>query len=223
VFFPLQVATDFLGKASSLLSRIIVMEGLEAANPLRAAVKPAVGALTDLSGESGAIMLGTAAVLLFISLRYIVVVLRMLVIGRVERFFDRTLFRSSLTALAFGVVLTVMVQSSSISTSLVVPLAGAGILTLRQIFPFTLGANVGTTLTAMMAAFVTGSPAAVTVAFAHFLFNVFGIVLVWPMRTVPIRLAEGLAGMAARSRIIPLLYVATVFYGIPLLLVFVTR
>ena len=41
-----------------------------------------------------------------------------------------------------------MVQSSSITTSLVVPLAGAGVLTLRQIFSFTLGANIGTTITA---------------------------------------------------------------------------
>ena len=116
--------------------------------------------------------------------------------------------------------MTVMVQSSSITTSLVVPLAGAGILTLRQIFPMTLGANVGTTITALLAALVTGNPAAVTVAIAHLLFNVFGIVVIWPFRHIPLYLAETLAAWSIRSKLIPLAYVGLVFFLIPLVLIY---
>ncbi len=75
--------------------------------------------------------------------------------------------------------LTVMVQSSSITTSLVVPLAGAGVLSLRQIFPYTLGANVGTTATAIIAA-LTLNVTALVAAFAHLLFNICGILIVYP-------------------------------------------
>ena len=116
-----------------------------------------------------------------------------------------------------------MVQSSSITTSLVVPLAGAGILTLGQIFPFALGANVGTTITAILASLVTGNEAAVTVAFAHLLFNVSGIVLIWPIKKVPIWMAETLARASLKSRLIPLLYILTVFFLIPGILIYITR
>ena len=78
--------------------------------------------------------------------------------------------------MAFGTLLTISVQSSSITTSTIVPLAGAGVLSLRQIFPFTLGANIGTTVTAMMAALTLNSYALVA-AFSHLLFNISGILL----------------------------------------------
>ena len=55
------------------------------------------------------------------------------------------------TALVLGVCLTVAVQSSSVTTSLVVPLVGAGIITIHRCYPFTLGANIGTTCTALLA------------------------------------------------------------------------
>jgi len=117
----------------------------------------------------------------------------------------------------------VMVQSSSITTSLVVPLAGAGILTLRQIFPMTLGANIGTTITALMASMVSNSEAALTVALAHLYFNIFGILIVWPVRRLPIMMAEKLADVAARRRWVPVAYVAIVFFLFPLLLIYITR
>ncbi|MCZ6492347.1 MAG: Na/Pi symporter, partial [Acidobacteria bacterium] len=136
---------------------------------------------------------------------------------------DTILFKNAFTAMLLGLILTVLVQSSSITTSLVVPLAGAGILTLRQIFPFTLGANVGTTLTAILAALITGSEAAVTVAFVHLLFNVFGIILIWPIRSIPIHLAEALADWSVKSKFIPAAYVGIIFFLIPLALIYFVR
>jgi sodium-dependent phosphate cotransporter len=126
----------------------------------------------------------------------------------------------AMRALVFGLVLTIMVQSSSITTSLVVPLAGAGLLTLRQIFPFTLGANLGTTITAMLAALVTGAEAAVTVAFAHVLFNLVGVALAWPLRRIPMGLATSLADWSIRSRLIPIAYIVTAFFLTPMALIY---
>ena len=131
-----------------------------------------------------------------------------------------------MVAIFFGMILTFLVQSSSITTSLVIPLVGAGILTVEQIFPFTLGANVGTTITAMLAALSTGSLAAVTIAFTHLFFNLTGIGLVFPVkiiRMVPIRLAYKLADLTARSRGLAGVYIVLVFYIIPGLVIFFWR
>ncbi len=221
VIFPLQLATNFLGGASSFLAHSLKESGgLELINPLKLIVSPSVKLITQLTGESGMSMLIIAIVLLFVALRFIVVNLRALVIGKIEQFFDKTLFKNSFTALLLGLALTVMVQSSSITTSLVVPLAGAGILTLRQIFPFAMGANVGTTITAILASFVTGSEVAVAVAFAHLIFNVSGIVLIWPIKRVPIYMAEALATAALKSKFIPVAYILIVFFVIPGILIY---
>ena len=74
-----------------------------------------------------------------------------MVLSKVERFFNRYIFRNSALGFVLGIGLTTLVQSSSITTSLIVPLIGAGVLTMAQIFPYVLGANVGTTITAFLA------------------------------------------------------------------------
>jgi len=221
ILFPLQLATNFLGQASTFLG-VLLREagGLQLINPIKIVVDPATELVTQLTSESGILMLIVSILLLFTALRYIVLNLKVLVIGRVEAFFDTVLFKNSLRALSFGVILTIMVQSSSITTSLAVPLAGAGILTLRQIFPMTLGANLGTTITAMLAAMVTGAEAAVVVAFAHVLFNIFGIVIIWPIRWLPLAMANLAADWSIRSKLIPVTYILVTFFLIPLALIY---
>jgi len=124
-------------------------------------------------------------------------------------------------AIAVGIVATVMVQSSSITTSLLVPLAGAGVLTLEQAFPVTLGANVGTTVTALLAALAAtdqNAAAGLTIALVHLLFNVTGTLIVYPIpaiRSVPLRLSRALAAVALRSRWWAIGYVLLLFYMAP--------
>jgi sodium-dependent phosphate cotransporter len=75
----------------------------------------------------------------------------------------------------------------------------------------------------MLASLVTGNPAAVTVAFAHLLLNLFGVVLVWPIRRVPVTMAEVLAEWSLKSRLVPLLHVGMTFFLLPLVLIYLTR
>ena len=221
VFFPLQLLTNVLGRVSSVLAEALKESGgLQLVDPIKTIMAPAVKVIGQATSESGAVMLLVAVGLLFLSLRYLVVVLKSLVIGRIESFFNQTLFKTAPRALVLGVLLTITVQSSSITTSLAVPLAGAGILSLMQIFPFTLGANIGTTITAMLASLVTGNPAAVTVAFAHLLVNLFGVMLIWSIRRIPVTMAEVLARWSVKSRLVPLVYVGTTFFLVPLALIY---
>ena len=222
ILFPLHLLTNFLGIASNYMAVSFQnLGGVNFFNPLKAITSPAVKMIQALTLDSGVIMLVLALIFLFVSLRYIVVNLKALIIGKVEAFFNETLFKNPVRALILGVILTVMVQSSSITTSLAVPLAGAGILTLRQIFPFTLGANIGTTITAMLAALVTSNVTSIAAAFAHFLFNVFGIAVIWPFRNLPLMFAEKLAEFAIRSRAVPIIYIILIFFLIPTFFIFI--
>ena len=117
-----------------------------------------------------------------------------------------------------------------------VPLVGAGILTIRQVFPYTMGANIGTTVTALLAslgalAAVKGNDAdglrlamlSLHLAFFHVLFNIVGVALVWPFRRLPIAMAEGFARLAVWNRFFPLVYIVLMFFVIPFLVVWLGR
>ena len=167
--------------------------GMSLASPLKAVVGP----ISDLI--SGAFpyelpLIGIALLVLFFALHQLMRLMRGMFLERMSALFDRVLFRNDATSFGLGIVTTAAVQSSSATTSLVVPLAGTGVLTLRQIFPYTLGAN-------LLASFSTASAAAVTVALAHLSFNILGIAIFYPLRIAPIWMAQKLGAYAARTKV----------------------
>ena len=102
-------------------------------------------------------------------------------------------------------------------------LVGAGILRIRQVYPYTLGANIGTTCTAVLAALGTGSAPGMACAVAHLLFNVYGTIIFWPLQVIPISLAKGLARVAARRRIAAVIFLVGLFFVVPLVAIVVIR
>lgn len=224
VLFPLQYFTNFLGKTAAFMGeRFQNIGGLEFLSPVKSLTRPLVQALKGLIGAHPWILFVLSIILLLVALIRMVKALKVLVVKKAESWFDRYLFKTAWRAFLVGLLLTAMVQSSSITTSLAVPLAGAGLLTLVQIFPYTLGANIGTTVTSMLAALVTGNLAAITVAFSHLLFNLSGIIVWWPFKFVPITMAEEFAKITARNKIIPVLYIVVAFFVIPIFLILVLR
>ncbi len=226
VLLPIEITFGFLRKSATFLEAMLEgAGGIKLFDPLKAIVRPVAEAISGLFGNSGTLTLIAGVLLLFFALKFLVDFLKAVFSSRAESILHRTLFRSALVSMAAGMVITVMVQSSSITTSVAVPLVGAGIVTLEQIFPFTIGANVGTTVTAMLAALATGDPAAVSVAFSHLLFNLSGTAVVYPLkpiRQIPLRLARSLGNIGARSRTLAVVYIITLFYGLPLLLLFLS-
>ena len=216
VLLPLQIQFNLIGVSSHKLEQLFEgFGGMKFSSPLGAITKPVSHWIIGLTGDTAWLAALIAMVLLFAALHFIVKILRSMVLGKVERFFQRFVFRTPALGLLLGIGLTVLVQSSSITTSIVVPLVGAGVITLDQIFPYLLGANVGTTITAFLASFVTGSPEAVSVAFAHFVFNVYGICIFWPLKRIPIFLAKTLSKATQRSKLIPVAFILVAFFVIP--------
>jgi sodium-dependent phosphate cotransporter len=232
ILFPLQLYFGIISKTANWMASLFMGAGtFTFKSPIKIITKPTVNAIKDIFNMQDVVnynwlLIIVALILLFISLRYLTVLIRSLVMEKLESFFDTHIFKTSIRALFFGIFITILVQSSSITTSLVIPLAGAGILQLRQIFPYTLGANIGTTITALLASLVSGTHAPLAVAFGHLTFNVFGISLIWPIekiRNLPIIMAEWFAELATINRLIPIVYVLVVFFLIPLSLIFIVR
>lgn len=229
LLLPLELATGFLEKsATALAASLGGLGGADYDSPIKGAIK---GGWNLVEGALGVFPVSqrvqavgyilVSAVLIFSMLLSIVKVMRSSMQSRVEALVSRALARNALVAMAVGVVATVMVQSSSITTSLLVPLAGAGVLTLSQGFPVTLGANVGTTVTAMLAALAAtdqNAEAGLVIALVHLLFNVTGTLLIYPfepVRQIPMRMARGLADVAVRSKKWAILYLIILFYAVP--------
>ncbi len=224
VLFPLQYFTNFLGHAATFMGeKFQNIGGLEFLSPVKALTRPPVIALSQSIGDYPWILFALSLILLLAALTRMVKSLKILVVRKAEVWFDRYLFKTAWRAFLIGLLLTALIQSSSITTSLAVPMAGAGLLTLMQIFPYTLGSNIGTTVTAILAALVTGNLAAIIVAFSHLLFNLSGIAVWWPFRILPISLAEKFSAIAIKKKIIPILYIIVVFFLIPILFIAISR
>jgi len=219
ILFPLEITLHILEKSASVLANAFIgLGGLKFLSPLKLITQPIVNLIKNII-PNPIVLLIFALVLLFFSLTRIVKVMRSVVQAKIEIFLDKYLFKNDMTAFLLAMFVTAIIQSSSVTTSLIVPLVGAGLLTVRKIFPYTLGANVGTTITAMLAAFATLNPIAVTVAFSHFLFNTFGIVIIYPFKKIPIWLAENFAKITAKSKrnTIFFLTIYFLFYLVPLI------
>ena len=72
---------------------------------------------------------------------------------RKEKFRAKTKeWSSNLVGVGIGTAVTAVIQSSSLTTVMVVGLVNAGVMTLTQAATITMGANIGTTITAQIAA-----------------------------------------------------------------------
>ena len=230
ILFPLEMTFHWIQKsaewvASLVFGRIHNVDVLQAKSPIKVAVKSGAKFVEQFTFNNDIIYLVLSVLITFFMLYSLVKLLRSLVLEKIEVFFDQYIFKTVFRAIGFGIILTIMVQSSSITTSLVVPLAGAGVLSLRQIFPFTLGANIGTTVTALLAA-LTGTVSALIAAISHLFFNIFGILIVYGiphLRAIPLKLAEMIAEYSLKNKFIPLGYLLIVFVGIPLTIILLGR
>ena len=237
VFLPLELLTGYLRNTAVMLgSAFEGLGGFEYESPIKDVLSAVMAPVVQLAawlfrGQQGqaVFLIVVSGLMIFTALLLLVKVMRSAVQTRVEAFISRALGSNAVLSIAIGAVITIMVQSSSITTSLLVPLAGAGLLSLERAFPVTIGANIGTTVTAFMAALAASGPYAtvgVEIAIVHLLFNLSGTLLVYPVRAVrqlPLVWARALAGSAVNSRKVALIYVAALFYGLPVTLIVLSR
>lgn len=153
----------------------------------------------------------------------IVYALQIVIKGAAARILRKVVGFNGYLNIIVGLGITILVQSSSITTATLTPIAAVGLITLEDMLPLTLGANIGTCLTGIMGATVvaTNPVEAWQVALVHLFFNIFGILLWYPiprMRQIPLSAARFLGRMTTHPRIgkfFPLIYLFVVFLIIP--------
>jgi sodium-dependent phosphate cotransporter len=228
ILLPLEVAFGLITKIANGLANLvedILPEVGTGSSPIKSAIKAPVSWMSDVieslgwSTAEGAILLFIGIGMIFLALWMITRQMKAVMSGRIENAINGVLGRGAgVGALAVGVLITMAVQSSSITTSILVPLVAAGVLTLRNAFPVTLGANVGTTVTALLASIAADSSDALVIALAHVTFNILGILIFYPwprLREIPLVLAERTGAAAVRRKWIVVLYVVGLFIVTP--------
>lgn len=234
IFLPLELMFGVLERSSAWLAGqagggdggpvAVVFDGIGSA--VSAVTDPGVGVLlfvvSPLPDVAGGVVLILCGVLLILGvINFIGRMLKVLMVGRAEAVFHTAIGRGPMSGIASGTAITVMVQSSSTTTSLAVPLVGSGTFSVKQIYPFTIGANIGTTLTALIAAFAfTGGEAQVALqaAFVHMLYNLFAAVVIFGvplLRPIPVSAALTLARYGAENKLYVIAWVLGVFLVLP--------
>jgi sodium-dependent phosphate cotransporter len=170
----------------------------------------------------GAVIL--AVLMLVGSLKAFSILLKQLVVGKLFNRVESIVFATDNKALFFGTITTALLQSSSFVTSFIVTLVASNRFSLKKAFPFIMGANIGTTITALLASI--GKPQiALTLAMVHVLFNLVGVLLLYPIGAVRNGLVEGarrIGRASVQQRLLGFVYVVLVFFIIPFLLIFFT-
>jgi sodium-dependent phosphate cotransporter len=169
----------------------------------------------------GIFLITMGIVITIFSIYLISKLLKVVMVGRAKNIFEIAVGRGPIAGIAAGILMTILVQSSTTTTCLIVPLAAAGVMTLQQVYPFTLGANIGTTVTAVLAATgISGATQvyALQIAMVHFLFNFFGVLIIYCIPflcRIPILVATKFASLASERKYLAFVYIIGVFFVIP--------
>ncbi|WP_421872784.1 Na/Pi symporter [Marinoscillum sp.] len=180
---------------------------------------------TLVSWMGGYLLLILSILMLFGTVKAISNISYKQLIGTTRSRFEAIAFQNTFRAFGWGFLTTAIIQSSSITTSLIVPLVATGKVTIRRAFQFVVGANIGTTITAILAALFK-SEAAMSLAFAHFLFNLTGTLLfigVPFVRQLPIYLSNRLGSVALKYKISAFAYILLLFFVLPFTLIYVSK
>lgn len=237
IFLPIEILFHPLEKIGGYFAGILVggenvsVKGL---NFIKPATKPVIDFFADTSAVISEnaqyiILIIFGIAIIFLAITVIGKLLKKLMVGRAKAIMHNAIGKGPIAGICSGAVITVLVQSSSTTTSLMVPLAGTGVFRLKQIYPFTLGANIGTTITALLAATAISGEAAVfalQIALVHLFYNTSAVLLIYGiknLRKIPIRGALWIARVATERKTIALLYILGVFFGLPAILIFVTN
>ena len=228
VIFPLEYYYKILSGSAMYITNLLGVEPMTPdmglTKPVYSIIKPLTVGIANLVNNDWIIAI-LGIFLLFASIKLFSKYSYKLLIGKSKDKMKSYIFSNPFKSFSWGLLLTGALQSSSITTSLSVPLVATRKVTLPSVFPFIMGANIGTTITALLAA-IFKSEAAVSLAIAHLIFNFIGVLVFLPygrIRNFPVRLAREFGILASDNRLIGFFYIILTFFLIPFLLIYLSR
>ncbi len=229
IFLPLEMAFGLLEKISHwLVSPLLAtgdmsMKGLNFIKPITSPVISAVKTPLSSFGDTvgGILLIAAGIITIFIAITFMGKLMKKLMVGRARDILKGAIGRGPLHGILSGSVVTVLVQSSSTTTSLMVPLVGSGVLKVKEVYPFTLGANIGTCITALLAATAVSGEFAVfalQIALVHLAFNILATLFIYGipfLRNLPLQGAEKISELAIKNKSVVAIYLVSLFFIIP--------
>ncbi len=230
VLFPLEYYYGFLSSVSSQIANYFfkpsAVQVQNKVNHFWQGFDPIIDLLQHVIPNAFVLAL-IALALLFGSILIFRRLISSLLKAKSPEAFSRFFFKNQLKSFGWGLVTTAAIRSSTITTSVVVPIVAKKIASLKQAAPFIMGANIGTTITAFIAVTLNSNTSgAISIAIAHFLFNFIGVMLFFPipvLRKLPISLANGLGKLTLKYRLAGLVYLLVTFFFIPFSLIYINR
>ncbi len=236
ILFPIEASTQWLSRLSEGLAGWIYTAS-ESVSSVRGlldiSTRPLARWVVDLTASPSfadgnpywVLPLGLFSLIL--ALRLLISSFEGVVIGQINARMNQYLFGHPRQAFLTGLVSTALLQSSSVTTSLMVPLSSSASIAQPRVFAFLLGANLGTTFTALLAAILldASSEVGLAIAFFHLLFNCLGCLMLYPIpwiRGILMRLARELGKKSRDNRLVPLAYLILLYFLIPGLLIFLS-
>jgi sodium-dependent phosphate cotransporter len=227
LLFPLEFYFDFLSKIATKLTISLfdsnkVLDTSYTYNVLF--TRPFTNWVYDLLNMP-IVTLALAVGLLLLSIKFLSSAVLDTFITQDVKNVNKHIFKDPFVAFLYGLVATAAIQSSTVTTSLVVPAVANRKVSLMKIFPFIIGANIGTTITAVIAS-IYKTEAAISLAIVHILFNLLGALVFLPfksLRNIPVRLAMFLGRKSSDHRFVALAYILLTFFVIPFLLIYFNR
>lgn len=227
ILFPLEYYYGWLSSLSSFISTLIVGNNygsIQNEYSYSIMTKPLINWIGGLFPFPLILSIISFA-LLGISIKIISNILYKSITGGSKEVLQKYFFGGPYRSFLWGAAITAGIQSSSVTTSVIVPFVATRKINLKQAFTFIMGANVGTTLTALIAA-TFKSEAAISIALVHLLFNLFGVLIFLPfpfLRKIPVRLAKNFGKLAINTRLTGFVYIIFTFFVIPFILISYTN
>jgi len=228
IIFPLEYYYKILSGSAMFITKLLGVKSpspdMVVAKPVYSIIKPLTVGIASMIDNYWIVAI-IGILLLFTAIKLFSRYSYKLLIGKSKDKMKSYIFSNPFKSFSWGVLLTGALQSSSITTSLSVPLVATRKVSLSSVFPFIMGANIGTTITALLAA-IFKSEAAVSLAIAHLIFNLIGVLIFLPfgqIRNIPVSLARKFGIMASDNRLIGFFYIILTFFLIPFLLIYLSR
>ena len=131
----------------------------------------------------------------------------------------RATFTKPIRAFFAGLIFTILVPSTTVMVSLLIPLASSGVISADYyILPYILGANIGTVFTVMIAALATGDPISMGAWLVQLFVNVTGAVIFLALLK-PFSKLVRLAAVKVTASLKLILFITVIFHAVPVLIV----
>jgi sodium-dependent phosphate cotransporter len=228
IIFPLEYFYKILSGSAMYITKLLGVKtptpDMAVSKPVYSIIKPITVRIAEFINNDWIIAI-FGILLLFTAIKLFSMYSYKLLIGKSKDKMKSYIFSNPFKSFTWGILFTGALQSSSITTSLSVPLVATRKVSLSSVFPFIMGANIGTTITALLAA-IFKSEAAVSLAIAHLIFNFVGVLIFLPfekIRSIPVNLARRFGILASDNRLIGFFYIILTFFLIPFLLIYLSR